>query len=371
MNNRLAIVASFCLAPLFMQAQNRDVELADSILKYQMKSGGWPKNQDWLKGANQKEMRECRMSGVGSTIDNGATVNELKAIAKACDRLVEASTVGFQRTDDKEINKRLKKYRDSFNRGLAYLLKMQYSNGGWPQFYPERKKAPYSVHITFNDNAMVNVLNLLNAIANEAPEYKNVEVPRPLQRESKKAFDLGVKCILNCQIRVDASGRILQYGTEEWNNGIRTVWCQQHHKETLAPVNARAFELASYTGEGETVDIIKLLMNIEYKTDDVQLAIKGAIEWLENHAIKDKMREDFVTPDGKKDYRLVTVKDAPLLWARYYDLENAEPMFCDRDGVPKKDISEIGYERRNGYRWFSDSPAKLIEKYYKLQKKQK
>ena len=52
------------------------------------------------------------------------------------------------------------------------------------------------------------------------------------------------------------------------------------------------------------------------------------------------------------------------MWARYYDLEKAEPFYCDRDGVPVRELSKVGYERRNGYRWIGDSPKHTIKKYH-------
>jgi len=42
-------------------------------------------------------------------------------------------------------------YKDSFNRGMKFILDAQYDNGGWPMFWPLRKG--YYTHITFNDNA--------------------------------------------------------------------------------------------------------------------------------------------------------------------------------------------------------------------------
>ena len=60
------------------------------------------------------------------------------------------------------------------------------------------------------------------------------------------------------------------------------------------------------------------------------------------------MRADDKAPRGKDK---VVVKDpnAPGLWARFYEIGTNRPIFCDRDGVAKHDLSEIGYERRNGY----------------------
>ena len=36
------------------------------------------------------------------------------------------------------------------------------------------------------------------------------------------------------------------------------------------------------------------------------------------------------------------------------------------DGIPQKDLSAIGYERRNGYLWVGDGPKRVIERYKKL-----
>ena len=37
------------------------------------------------------------------------------------------------------------------------------------------------------------------------------------------------------------------------------------------------------------------------------------------------------------------------MWARFYEIGTNRPIFSDRDGFAKHDLSEIGYERRNGY----------------------
>lgn len=57
------------------------------------------------------------------------------------------------------------------------------------------------------------------------------------------------------------------------------------------------------------------------------------------------------------------------LWARFYTLENNQPFFSDRDGVKKFNISEIGYERRNGYSWYNSDGLKVFKKYEQWKKK--
>ena len=327
MRHNSLFIAGLCLAySCTASAQHR--VLADSIVTYQMPSGGWAKNQDWLRGPDVQYMNRCFSTGVGSTIDNGATTSEMKVLAQA-----------YAETHDE-------RYREAFVRGLRYLFAMQYANGGFPQFYPVRKAAAYSSHITFNDCAMTNVMRLLRDVAEDRDLYAPLQLPKSLRRQAGKSFRKAVGCILKCQIRKD--GRL-------------TVWCQQHDEHTLAPAPARAFELASYTGHGETVDIILLLREIKNPSKAVRAAIDGAVEWLKQHAIHDMEVERFTNSDGKPDIRLVRREGAPLLWARYYDLDNAEPFFCDRDGQPRKRLEDIGYERRNGYSWLGTSPQKVIE----------
>ena len=318
-------IIAFMWASLSVNAQN--VALADSIVKYQMPSGGWVKNQDWLKGVDAAYMNKCMKTGIGSTIDNGATTTEMKVLARA-----------YAETHDK-------RYRDAFICGLHYLLDMQYDNGGWPQFFPVRKDAKYSSRITFNDNAMVSVMLLLRDVAQNKDAYSSLHIGRSLRKRAMAAFNRGVDCILACQVR---------------KNGKPTVWCQQHDEVTLLPAPARAFELASLTGHGETVDIVLLLKSIPNPSEEVRNSIRCAVEWLEAHAIHGKAVERYQLEDGRYDIRLVDKPDAPRLWARYYDLETEEPFFCDRDGIPRKRIEDIGYERRNGYSWLGNSAERVV-----------
>lgn len=364
MKHFVSLVCLCVYSSVGVMAQENAQQLADSIVKYQMKSGGWAKNQKWLDGVDPKVAKTWWRTGIGSTIDNGATVSEMKALAKAVDKVFEIKAGGYRWLDKKALDGQLETYRTAFMRGLDYLLKMQYPNGGFPQFYPVKNKDDYSSQITFNDNATVNVLKLLRDVANGAAEYKNLGIDKSMKKKCLVAYEKGIRCILDCQIRVDATGKVLTYGSDEWKNGKRTVWCLQHDKKTLAPVKARSYELPSYTGHGETVNIIELLMDVQSPSDEVSEAVRCAVEWLEAHAMKDVAVETFVDEEGRKDIRIVEKKDAPLLWARFYDLDNAEPMFCDRDGVPMKKLSDIGYERRNGYRWVGDAPKRVIDRFY-------
>lgn len=121
------------------------------------------------------------------------------------------------------------RYRDAFHLAVEYLLSGQYENGGWPQFWPEMRG--YQIHITFNDDDIVNTLELFQEIVAEKPLYQGKLTDKALRRRLSASIDKGIEYILAIQIVVD---------------GQPTVWCQQHDRETLEPAPARAFELSSY-----------------------------------------------------------------------------------------------------------------------------
>ncbi|MBQ9668387.1 MAG: pectate lyase [Prevotella sp.] len=316
--------------------------IADTVVKYQFPSGGWAKNNDWNLPADEGGRLKARQEvwqqihsadGVGATIDNGATTSEMLLLAKV-----------YEATGKK-------KYREAFIRGLNYLLEAQYDNGGWPQYYPFKPlnsegHAFYSNHITFNDNAMVNVLTMMREVYEERTSYyKALRIPDKLKQRLHESFDRGIECILNCQIRKD--GRL-------------TVWCQQHDEKTFAPAPARSYELASFTGSHETPNILELLMSLPNPSDRVVEAVTAAVEWLKAHALKDVRLESFVNAEGQRDRRLVHHFGATT-WARYYDLDTEEPYVCDRDGRPQPSLEYIGHERRNGYGWYGETPREIIE----------
>ena len=328
---------------------------ADSVVKYQFPSGGWAKNVDWhipAEGNSLKARQEVwrqmhSQDGVGSTIDNGATTTELKLLARVC-RALNAMP-----HPSKDERRRLKTYREVFHKGFNYLLTAQYANGGWPQYYPFKPQnkeghAFYSNHITFNDNAMANVMHLLEDVSQgNEPFDGGLQLTDKDKERAHEAFMRGIQCILDCQIKKD---------------GKLTVWCQQHDELTLQPAPARAYELPSFTGSHETPALLSLLMSLKHPSDSVITAVTAAMEWLKDHALRDVKLESFTNAEGKRDRRLVH-HFGSTTWARYYDLQTEEPYVCDRDGVPQPSLEYIGYERRNGYGWYGTEPQKIINKF--------
>ena len=312
--------------------------IGDNLLFYQHPSGGWPKNmrlQDELTKAVKKEVEKKKQGKRYATIDNKATTTEIAYLM----RLYNAT--------------KAEKYREAAVKGFNYLFEAQYDNGGWPQFYPLSKG--YYTHITYNDDAMINVLKLMRDAAKGKEPY--AALPDSLKAKAEAALDKGVDCILKTQVT---------------QNGVKTVWCAQHDERTLQPAPARAFELASLSGQ-ESDDIVLFLMSLSKPSAEIRQAVEAAVAWFKKSAIKGKRIEKFTNADGKKDYRLADCAQddapCPTLWARFYTLDDNRPFFCDRDGVMKFSVSEIGYERRNGYDWYNSDGLEVLKRYAKWEEK--
>lgn len=312
--------------------------IGDNLLFYQHPTGGWPKNtqmQDSLTAADRKRVEKLKQGKRYATIDNKATTTEIKYLARL-----------YAATNDA-------KYRDAAIRGFSYLFEAQYDNGGWPQFYPLSKG--YYTHITYNDDAMVNVLKLMRDASLGKKPFGFL--PDSVRAAAKASLDKGIQCILNTQVVQD---------------GVKTVWCAQHDEHTLKPAPARAFELASLSGQ-ESDDIVLFLMSLSNPSMEVRQCVEDAVAWFRKSRITGKRIEYFTNADGKRDYRITDCAqdDAPCepLWARFYTLEDNRPFFCDRDGVMKFDLSEIGYERRNGYSWYNSEGLEVFKRYDKWKEK--
>jgi pectinesterase len=302
--------------------------VAENVLLYQRDVGGWPKNtaiHNPLTEAEKAKINDDK--GLNDAIfDNSATTTEMKFLARM-----------YNNTNNKA-------YKNSFNNGLKFILDAQYDNGGWPMFYPLRKG--YYTHITFNDNAIVNILELIRDIGEKKSLYASITNDDYLAL-SKKAYQKGIDCILKTQI---------------WVNGKPTVWCAQHDEYSLLPAKARSYELPSFSG-AESVGIVRLLMEIQDPSPEIIKSVQGAIEWFNEHRIKNTRWESFINKDGLKDRRIVYDPEAGDMWARFYDLDTELPYVCDRDGIKKKTLDEIGYERRNGYSWYTTDPQEVLDKY--------
>jgi PelA/Pel-15E family pectate lyase len=303
-------------------------EIADTVLQYQTDQGAWPKNTDLsVKPRSAEYLQEIRTGDVANTIDNGATTTPMRFFA-----------LMVQATGDE-------KYRAAFKRGLDYLFAAQYSNGGWPQFFPLRPRGYYS-HITYNDNAMINVMLVLRDVAAGKAPYEFVDKKR--QSKAAVAVAKGIDCILKTQIK---------------EKGKLTAWCAQHDEKTFEPAWARNFEPPSLSG-GESVGIVRFLMGEEHPTPEIIAAIEGAVTWFKAVPITGLRYQRGMAADGQRDGWVKADLTAGPLWARFYEIGSNRPIFMGRDKVVHYSFEEIERERRAGYDYYGNWPSKLLEQDY-------
>jgi PelA/Pel-15E family pectate lyase len=293
--------------------------IADNLLTFQTPSGGWSKRVDFSRPRRPGESYYAESDGWTyiPTIDNGATTGQLRFLARAYAAHGDA------------------RYRDGYLRGLEYLLRAQQPNGCWPQVYP--RQGGYHDAITFNDDAVVNVLGVLDDVAAGRVPF----VPEAERARSAAAARRGVDCLLATQVVV---------------NGRRTVWGQQHDPLTLEVIPARSYELAGLSGR-ESAAIMTYLMTSPHSEDVFVIeAVHAAADWFRDNAIYG-YEYDFETGLRAKP-------GAGPIWARLYEIGTNRPIFANRDGVKLYDWNQLT-DRRRGYAWYGTEPGSALKKYEK------
>jgi PelA/Pel-15E family pectate lyase len=342
------------------------LRIADIILSFQTPAGGWSKNLDMSShrrapGEHFAPGNASRYLGHGDfdeplnenwhyvgTFDNDATTTQLRYLTKVIAALKSSA---------------VQPYRKAFLHGLDYVFAAQYPNGGWPQVWP--LEGGYHDAITFNDDAMINVLRLLRDVAEGKEDF--AFVPAIARKLAAASVRRGIECILAAQIVVQAEktdaarageelgiGRIGQSGRME----RRTVWCQQHDPLTLAPASARNYEMPSLVS-AESAQIALFLMELPNPDRETAAAIRAAAAWFDKTKIYD-VAFGFTAGEGR---RLVSAPGNGPLWSRYYEIGSDRPIFGDRDKTIHDTVEEISQERRNGYGWFRDTPQRALERY--------
>ncbi|HKV98556.1 MAG TPA: pectate lyase [Vicinamibacterales bacterium] len=309
---------------------DESIRIAGNVVLYQRHTGGWPKNLDKARALNADERVTLLLEQAqdDSTIDNGATVTEMRYLAR-----VYAAT-----RDDL--------FRTSFLAGVDFLLAAQYANGGWPQYFPLR--GDYSRRITFNDEAMTGVLQLLDDVARARPMFAFVDAAR--RTRANDAVARGVRVILATQIHVGPT---------------LTGWCQQHDETTLAPAAGRAYEHPSIASR-ETVSVVRFLMQIDKPDAAVIASIDAAVVWLKKAQLSGIRVDRRPDPAAAGGYDVVVADDAaaPPIWARFYEIGTNRPIFSGRDGIVRYRLAEIELERRTGYAWYGTYATALLADEY-------
>jgi len=311
---------SFVMTPALDDAFFRGplaVSMGRNILSYQTPSGGWSKHVDMNAGPRQPGQSFFSENDDWhyiATIDNNATTSELEFLG----RLYRFHPVA--------------EYRDAFRLGVTYLALAQMPNGCWPQVYP--LQGGYHDAVTFNDDAIANVIRLLLDIGRGVYSLADTHE----RSMAQIAAERGLRCLRDAQVVI---------------NEKKTIWAQQHDPLTLAPVDARSYEHASLAPR-ESVAIVELLMSSTSKPDAMlATAIHAAADWYRANQIHG-LRYDA--------YGLTKDPNAPPLWARMAELGTNRPIFSNRDGVVRYDWNELT-DRREGYAWFTDAPAEFLRHY--------
>jgi PelA/Pel-15E family pectate lyase len=314
--------------------------VADNILSFQTPAGGWGKNQP--RDRPPRVRGQAYVAGNGShfaatgdfdqpidadwsyvgTIDNDATVTEIRFLARVIAQLEEAGGEPL---------------RAAALKGIAYLLAAQFPNGGWPQVWP--LQGGYHDAITLNDNAMVGVATLMGAVARGADAFGFV--PAAVRAAAAAAEERAIANLLALQVRVQ--GRAL-------------LWAQQHDPLTLAPVSARNYEPPALCTL-ESAELLVYLMSLPQPSPAVVAAIDSGVA-----ALRDLQLQGLVWGKGAGESarRLHRKAGAHFLWARFHDPVTLQAVFGDRDKTLHDDVMDISAERRNGYAWFVTGPKKAL-----------
>jgi PelA/Pel-15E family pectate lyase len=307
--------------------------VAERMLIYQRNNGGFPQPKgdpiDYQKTLSESLISTllAEKDFLDATIDDKATTREINGLV-----------VAFQKTKNPA-------YIKAAENGIRYLLKAQNSAGGWGQFFPD--SSGYHKHITYNDNAMIDVMYVMKNTAEGTNGFDAVD--KTLIPVAQKAVEKGIDCILKTQVI---------------QNGKLTAWCAQHDRNTLKPAKARMFELPSISGN-ESVGIIKFLMTIDKPSPEIKQSINSAIAWFESVKIvgfKIQDIKDSSQPKGKD--RIIVPDPNSTIWARFYDLETNKPFFAGRNSIVKYNLAEIENERRVGYAYYGTWAKSLLEKDY-------
>lgn len=303
--------------------------IAEKMLVYQLSNGAWPKQlEDKSVVKYETPIDEALLAKINATtylhatIDNRATSREINALIKA-----------YKTTQNSA-------YLKSAEKGIDYILKAQYANGGWPQYYPD--KSSYRAEITYNDDAIINVLSILLNIATQTNDFEVVD--KAYIPKAQDAVKRGIDCILKTQV--------LQ-------NGKLSIWAAQYDQNTLKPAKARNFEPASLS-TSESVSIVKFLMRLQQPSPAVKNAINAAMAWFDANKI---VGFKFDKLPNANDKGLVADENS-VIWARFYDLQTNKPLFGDRDNSVKDNVADISFERRNGYAWYGTWANSLLSKEY-------
>ena len=294
------------------------LEYADTLLVYQRNNGGWP------RGTGQGDTgfptilvltpadRQTHLNNKNSNdtyFGRGITSNDIRYLITMYDAT------------------RIERYRESYMRGLNAVLDCQYPNGGFPYYLTDRSS--YRGTISFNDDAMENIMWLLYDIKNG--DFDSVD-PQMLERCSI-AFDKGLNGILDMQVYSEAQQMLTAWAQHYSSRSLVSNWATAYHPAggPVEPTWAREFEPPSISGS-ESVPIIRFLMDLDKDQLSsalwirVQNGIHGAVAFFTHVEIRG------FTHSTVSGNRVLTANanSTTGLWPRFICIYTFEPLFSDR-----------------------------------------
>ena len=333
---------------------------------YQNDDGGWGKTNTAYDLLNDTFATLCNPAH--STFDNGSTHGHMKFLAAVL-RLAKENPTAFVGYETQ-----LKTIETGFWKSVKFITNAQNAVGGWPQYYPYG--VGYFKNITFNDNAMPNVMAVVYALTNVTGltdstlcndfAWARAEIAA---QTNPDIISLG---ITNASIKsLWDDGLKFTLGAQNVVGGVITGWSQQYDPKTGKPTGGRAFELSSVS-TSESNSVLKILTNINNPTTEVKAAINGYVSWVQTigitgysvYTIKDRTRE------LGSDKLLVADGSTSTLFGRFYGLDttgayygldisnklstsNFYEVFSGRDGIAKTTLNGSSSERRIGYSFLS------------------
>jgi PelA/Pel-15E family pectate lyase len=232
-------------------------------------------------------------------------------------------------------------YRKAYVKGVQYLLRAQFPNGGWPQVWP--LEGGYHDAITYNDNAVTEAAEVMTQVSTDKDGAFDF-VPAKLRKQAAVSAKRALACVLATQVSA---------------NGKLTVWGQQHDALTLWPVSARNYEPPVLASD-ESANLLVYLMSLPNPSPRLIKSVQAGMSWIKAVEIDNIALSPKDDPEGR---HAVAKEGSPPLWARYYIAQSGKPVFGERDKSLHDNMNELSKERRNGYNFYVTSPARALTVY--------
>lgn len=299
--------------------------MAEHVMESQGPHGGWAKR---MTPDGSEVLGELSKARDFESLDNQSTLSQIRFLTLILAHRPRPDILA------------------AWRRGVDYLLTSQYACGAWPQTHPHHAN-PYSPYATLNDRVSTDTGRLL-AELRDGPG--GTRLTESQTRQIGEALDRLQDFLVRSQIPV--SGRL-------------AGWAQQYDPHSLQPQSARTFEPAALASR-ETADVLTYLMDLHHPSPAVKQAVNSGAKWLQAvtlRGIRLVDRPDPTLPHGR-DREVVADPDAPPIWARFYRIEDRQPIFVGRDGVQHASLADVEPERRAGYDFYTQDPATVLNDLY-------